>query len=178
MIIEWNRRYSVALIFIVLMLILGGIFGFYKYVYPAQTEVKQLEEEIASQEKLINEVKDNQQAISEATVRNEQLERQLPKTILIDQLLVELEDIESASDIAISKIVASEASDLPESYPALNSPNYSIAFSSDNYDDMYTFLDELTHAERILEINQLEYEQNSENGMNAVVNITAFSSKS
>lgn len=177
MIIEWNRRYSVALILIVLMLILGGVLGFYKYVDPTQKELKQLEEEIVSQEKLIKEVKANQKAISEATVRNEQLEKQLPKTLLVDQLLVEIEALEEASDIAISKIVASEATDLPEAYPALISTNYSIEFNADNYDTMYTFIDKLTNAERILEIGQLEYEQNSENGMKAIVNITAFSSE-
>ncbi|WP_182200454.1 type 4a pilus biogenesis protein PilO [Paraliobacillus salinarum] len=175
--IEWNRSYSIALIVIVFVLILGGVLGFYKYVNPTQKELKQLEEEIVSQEKLIKEVKANQKAIGEATVRNEQLEKQLPKTLLVDQLLVEIEALEEASDIEISKIVASEASVLPESYPALIPTNYSIEFNAGNYDAMYNFIDELTNAERILEIGQLEYEQNSESGMKAIVNITAFSSE-
>ncbi|GAA5416236.1 hypothetical protein Pryu01_01268 [Paraliobacillus ryukyuensis] len=175
--LEWNRKHSIALILILLIALIVGLYGYSQFIHTDQAQVNQLKKEIAIQREVINNANENQEALNEANERSKKLHSQLPIATSVDTLLLELEAIEGTSNVNLLNINTGEARTLPENYPSLQSADFQIGFSADSYVNMEKFIRALNDAKQLLEITQLEYTQASEGeGIEATVTISAFES--
>lgn len=175
MILEWNRKHTVGLIIIGLVLAVIVFITYYQFITPMKNEVSQLKDEVVSQKRLIESTDHEESVLIEAQNRFDQLSEQLPNAIYIDQLLLTIESIEGASNVTLTEMNTSEERTLSEEYPNVASLSYQITFESSGYQEMNQFVTGLSNTTQLIEINHLEYTQNDNNSrIEGIVTITVF----
>ncbi|MET3697385.1 type IV pilus assembly protein PilO [Bacillus oleivorans] len=156
------------------------ISGYQFVVLPLQASIETLEQQIKEETDLFQSVSEgDQQEVNDDKLRINELQKQLPPQPLVDQLILDLEKAELASDSLILNItfgdssveespsdtetnVSEEEQDqtVPQS-PAIPSDvekvTISMSVQSPTYEDLEEFLEELENMKRIIQIENLTF---------------------
>ncbi|KAB8137500.1 type 4a pilus biogenesis protein PilO [Gracilibacillus oryzae] len=176
MTLKWSHRKTLILIASLLIIISLAALSYYRWIYPTQQTLDQLQAEIDQQNRLIQTVEEQKQQLNAEIDQAEQLQAQLPLHKDISNLIQQLETIEQETSTSIVSITTNQAEQLEDNTAAeIAESQYVISLAADSYDNANRFLQQLTQLERIVEINQVEYAQSSPtSNLIATIGITTF----
>ncbi|NLP50307.1 pilus assembly protein PilO [Bacillus sp. RO1] len=180
MMIELERKHYVLLSSCVLLIVLG-IAGFYYLSYaPKEVRAEQLQQEKAIEEQLIQ-VLEQQEVTAQANGNTTvELQRKIPVTPFLEQLILELEKAEVLSDSTIVNMSFGEEEFVPatttleeyetmhdeedetveeEAYlpEGLKKVTVNLSVESEVYEDLSTFLSSLESLTRITQIESVSF---------------------
>lgn len=178
MIFKWSRIYSLISIGLVLLVIIIAFLSYYQFIYPSQQEVRYLQDELEEQDQLIKIADVSEQEVADEVANSLDLQKQLPIDKAINQLILNVEEIESKTNSTITLLTNSEdqvASDQDkEATSELTKINYQMEVLATNYNDMTNFLTELNTLDRIVEINNIEFVQTEDESIELSIGLTTF----
>lgn len=181
MIMELHRKHYIILASIVALLVLGIILFYYLSYAPKQATVVQKKQEIEIEEKLIQVLDQQIESIGAGLGNTMELQRKIPVTSYVEQLILELEKAEVVSNSTIMNMTFGDAdfsapdSTLDEYVDAhtsatteqqteqaylpegLKKVTINLSVESENYEDLTTFLQELEGLTRITQIESVAF---------------------
>lgn len=175
--IKWNRTYTLLSILVVLFLVFIWYYSQLYLLEPARESIRESENTLAEQQVLID-LSDAGELSQEAIDREaETIKVHLPVEKEVAEIIETLRDIESDSGVVLELISLSEASLNNEGayYPdGIDSIRYQINFSAESFADYETFLIDLNDQDRAVEIDQLNIQQTSTDGVIGSVAVRYF----
>lgn len=179
MMIELEKKHYILLGSCVLLIVLGIVVFYYLTYAPKEARATQLQEEKRIEEQLIQ-VLEQQEEIATATGNTTvELQRKIPVTPYLEQLILELEKAEVLSDSKIVNMSFGEGEFLPasttleeyenmheeegviqeETYlpEGLKKVTVNLSVESEVYEDLTTFLTSLESLTRITQIESLSF---------------------
>ena len=174
MMMKWSRLQLFILVGVVVLAVLSYAGGYYLYVSPIKNQVEATEQRLETQQQILNQQVEGK--VSDELTTD--LKRQLPTNEATDRLLLLLRQVEARSESTIAQISISESTSLDTittSMEDLESITYQLLVSSPSFDQMHTFLSELESLDRLISINQLQFnQQDSEDYLNFSVSFSAY----
>ncbi|WP_404458816.1 pilus assembly protein PilO [Sutcliffiella horikoshii] len=180
MMIELQRKHYVLLSSCVLLIVLG-IAGFYYLSYaPKEVRAEQLQQEKAIEEQLIQVLEQQEETAQANGNTTVELQRKIPVTPFLEQLILELEKAEVLSDSTIVNMSFGEGEFIPasttleeyetmhdeedetvqeETYlpEGLKKVTVNLSVESETYEDLSTFLTSLESLTRITQIESVSF---------------------
>ncbi|MGD6832054.1 pilus assembly protein PilO [Sutcliffiella halmapala] len=185
MIIELQRKHYIIFASVVALLVMGIILFYYLNYAPKQTMVEQKKQEIEIEEQLIQVLDQQQESAGTGLGNTMELQRKIPVTSYVEQLILEFEKAEvvsnsrimnmtfgdadfSASTTTLDEYVESNSSTDTEGTAeqqteqaylpeGLKKVTVNLSIESDNYEDLTTFLEELEGLTRITQIESVAF---------------------
>ncbi|WP_078379525.1 hypothetical protein [Sutcliffiella halmapala] len=182
MIIELQKKHYIIFSAIVSFLVIGIILFYYASYVPKQTLLSQKEQEIQVEEQLIKMLEQQQASAGSGLGNTIELQRKIPVTPYVEQLLLELEKAEVVSNSRITNMTfgesdftptttldeyidshtinaeeekqEQEAAYLPE---GLKKVTVSLTVESENYEELTLFLEGLESLTRITQIESVAF---------------------
>ncbi|MRH42971.1 hypothetical protein GH741_09765 [Aquibacillus halophilus] len=187
MIAKWSRIHIIILILSILAAISVYFAGYYHYVIPVTNQIEDSSELLTIQENTLANTSPQEEA-GDSSLSTES-QRKLPVAKDNDRLLITLNDIASNSNSVITEISITEAAvgnvententdQLLTSLAGLTTINYQLQVSVANYQEMYSFLQQLTDTDRLLNIDQLIFGAAGEGNLDFSVTLSTFYSPS
>ncbi|MDL4841671.1 hypothetical protein [Aquibacillus rhizosphaerae] len=186
MMIKWTRLQQMLLILVIVLGAASYLFGHIFFVQPIKNDVQLVKEEIEFQEHIIANAKkkvDDSEQLETST----SLQQKVSVGKQTDQLLLLLKNIQDISNSTINQYSISyepltteqdtggNANDQgTQGIAGIETINYELQVNSDNYSQMYTFLQELRSMERIVEINSIQFGSDAGDDFGFSVGFTAF----
>ncbi|WP_226680244.1 pilus assembly protein PilO [Sutcliffiella horikoshii] len=179
MMIELQRKHYVLLSSCVLLIVLG-IAGFYYVSYaPKEVRAEQLQQEKAIEEQLIQVLEQQEETAQANGNTTVELQRKIPVTPFLEQLILELEKAEVLSESTIVNMSFGEGEFIPastledyetmhdeeeetvqeEAYlpEGLKKVTVNLSVESEVYEDLSTFLSSLESLTRITQIESVSF---------------------
>ncbi|KMJ60306.1 hypothetical protein AB685_05685 [Bacillus sp. LL01] len=180
MMIELEKKHYILLSSCVLLIVLG-IAGFYYLSYaPKEARAEQLQEEKRIEEQLIQVLEQQEETANATGNTTVELQRKIPVTPYLEQLILELEKAEVLADSRILSMSFGEGEFLPasntleeyeniheeeegtvqeEAYlpEGLKKLTVNLSVESDVYEDLTTFLSSLEKLTRITQIESVSF---------------------
>ncbi|KPB05533.1 hypothetical protein [Bacillus sp. CHD6a] len=180
MMIELERKHYILLSSCVLLIVLG-IAGFYYLSYaPKEVRAEQIQQEKAIEEQLIQVLEQQEETAQVNGSTTVELQRKIPVTPFLEQLILELEKAEVLSDSTIVNMSFGEAEFVPasttleeyetmhdeevetveeEAYlpEGLKKVTVNLSVESEVYEDLSTFLSSLESLTRITQIESVNF---------------------
>lgn len=180
MMIELERKHYVLLSSCVLLVVLG-IAGFYYLSYaPKEARAEQLHQEKTIEEQLIQVLEQQEQTAQANGNTTVELQRKIPVTPFLEQLILELEKAEVLSESTIVSMSFGEGEFVPasttlEEYETINDEEeetvqeevylpeglkkvtVNLSVESEVYEDLSTFLTALESLTRITQIESVSF---------------------
>lgn len=184
MIVELQRKHYIIFASVVALLVMGIILFYYLSYAPKQTMVEQKKQEIEIEEQLIQVLDQQQESAGIGLGNTMELQRKIPVTSYVEQLILELEKAEVVSNSRIMNMTFGDAdfsatttldeyveansttttdsteeqqteqAYLPE---GLKKVTVNLSVESENYEDLTTFLEELEGLTRITQIELVAF---------------------
>ncbi|WP_404347084.1 pilus assembly protein PilO [Sutcliffiella horikoshii] len=180
MMIELQRKHYVLLSSCILLIVLG-IAGFYYLSYaPKEVRAEQLQQEKTIEEQLIQVLEQQEETAQANGNTTVELQRKIPVTPFLEQLILELEKAEVLSDSTIVNMSFGEGEFIPasttleeyetmhdeedeavqeEAYlpEGLKKVTVNLSVESEVYEDLSTFLTSLESLTRITQIESVSF---------------------
>ncbi|MGM0835945.1 MAG: pilus assembly protein PilO [Bacillota bacterium] len=184
MIIELQRKHYIIFASVVALLVMGIILFYYLSYAPKQTMVEQKKQEIEIEEQLIQVLDQQQESAGTGLGNTMELQRKIPVTSYVEQLILELEKAEVVSNSRIMNMTFGDAdfsaTTTLDEYVEVNSTTttdsteeqqteqaylpeglkkvtVNLSVESENYEDLTTFLEELEGLTRITQIESVAF---------------------
>ena len=175
--IKWNRTYTLLSAVIILFLIFIWYYSQLYLLEPARESIRESEETLAEHQVLIDLADSGE--LSRESIQSEAdlIEVHLPTDDNVEQIISTLRDIESETDVVLELIsLANDTLDTEAGYypSEVSHIRYQINFTAETFEDFKAFLTEINNQERIVEINQLNIQQTSTDGVTGSVAIRYF----
>ncbi|WP_440896000.1 hypothetical protein ACS127_15905 [Amphibacillus sp. Q70] len=178
--IKWNRTYTLLSIIVVLFLIAIWYYGQLYLLEPERQLIEKSEETLAQQQTLLT--SPHLEGLSKDALETEaeNIHSQLPTDKNVDQIMLLLNDLEEQSDVTIHHVElinGSLATDQPYYPNDIANIRYQIHFSTEIFADFELFISELNDLIRVVEIDQLTFQETATAGISASVTFRAFYSE-
>lgn len=185
--IEWSRSSLVVLVFGCVLVLLLFLLGQRLWFSPIEAEINQREDAIMQEEKILAAIEANQgEEEREQILSSRTMQQQLPVIPLMDQMLIGLDRAENSSTSLIHSIAISDTESLlpiqetveedaenvdtetqadvqsmeetVQIIEGLHTLQFAVDITSENYEEMIEFLNELQSLPRVTQIESIQFE--------------------
>lgn len=177
--VEWNRTSMITSVVCLIVLVVFFVLGRQWFLQPINEELQERKSTLETERKVLSAMESNQEPDErEEILTSRTLQQQLPVIPLLDQLLIGLDRAESISTSLINQVgidafetnltvkpeVEEDNEEDQEAEGAgvliegLQTMQFSIDMTSENYEEMMKFLTELKSLPRITQIESIQFE--------------------
>lgn len=177
MIFKWERTHFLIFTVIVLMLLVGGYHLYNQWIVPEVIEIERSREELENQNLLIDSARLDDRDLDAMLKDAQQLERYLPTSPRVDQLLIDLARNAEDTNVIIERLVKSStqfAGDHVAFYPEVETVQYQLTLQLDSDTDLNQFLANVRALDRIIDMTQLNYQERATGEVSATVTFNTF----
>ncbi|WP_226036532.1 hypothetical protein [Aquibacillus saliphilus] len=184
MIINWTRLQIIVLIGAVVLAISFYFIGYFTYLVPVTNEIEEEKERLNIQEQVLANSMEESETVDDTNLST-QMQQSLPIEKGTDQLLVLLNEIQNDSNSEIIQMTSADTevenmvgTDEQTDLEDLKATQYQLQVSTDSYQSMYDFLQGLKEANRLLNIEQIQFGEETDNNLDFSVTFSAYFSPS